>query len=490
MIEECKNISESSDGSFEYDPEELKKAMEMSHVAGNSSWEGKMEHQDKEFSKLQSTKNEKDHVGDDIKNPQASESKFVEIEVSTQASDTTGEKHLNPDGQQTTAPKIEMVSTHTKSESSGGSQNFRLKNMSPDIKEIKEDCTLNQKSEGTLTDNDPAVMQKDNNISLRIKNLSQNLNSMGRTLNAKEFHKAVTWLRAIVENLQKFPGNQKYREIFLDNKTFKQRLLPFQDCMQFLHNLGFQNDGKKLEMRDENEFVTAAALKTLATIKPEQQPIQKPIRSDQKLESEDMQAQSSLPRSFVGVDVESKQKKSSKVEPASVDSAEAPAIEMAEISRLNNQIMELERNLEDSDKELKILKDKHDRKQAEYSEELKSWKDRLAAAEQKKARIKKESAEENKKREKLESLIAQKDREIKELQGRLGMSTRDENKQKLIINETNVDRYKSRQVDRTFSKQPIESSEREDSDSSLVYNNSSYDALIESGVKGISFVYT
>merc|ERR1719233_847082 len=134
---------------------------------------------------------------------------------------------------------------------------------------------------------------------------------MGRTIvDPNKFAVAVKTLRKIAANLQKHEGVQKYRELNLENKVLNERLFQFPDCMQFLHNLGFQKQGKKLIMEDENVAATATAIETLAKAvhTPPEKPIERlprmPKIFDQALLKEAMRKQCSLPDSSMEIDDE------------------------------------------------------------------------------------------------------------------------------------------------------------------------------------------
>jgi len=165
--------------------------------------------------------------------------------------------------------------------------------------------------EGPVTVSGRALGLKDEKIGLRIGRLERYRVSMGRTiLDPNEFGLAVKTLRKIAGNLQKHPGNQKFRELNLENEVLKKRLFRFSDCMQFLNYLGFQKEGTKLVMKDENVAATATAIDTLAKAvhTPPAKPIEKLPRKpkifDQALLHKALQAQSSLPDSSVEVDEE------------------------------------------------------------------------------------------------------------------------------------------------------------------------------------------
>merc|ERR1719285_1171649 len=132
---------------------------------------------------------------------------------------------------------------------------------------------------------------------------------MGRTiLDPKDFTVAVKTLRKIAGNLQKYPGVQKYRELNLENEALKKRLFRLSDCMKFLENLGFQKQGTKLVLKDENPAATATAIETLAKAKhsPPEKPIERlprmPKIFDQALLNKAKLAQSSLPDSSMEID--------------------------------------------------------------------------------------------------------------------------------------------------------------------------------------------
>jgi len=163
--------------------------------------------------------------------------------------------------------------------------------------------------EGPVTVSGKALGLKDKNIGLRIGRLERYRISMGRTiLDPKDFTAAVKTLRKIAGNLQKHQGVQKFRELNLENEALKKRLFRFSDCIQFLENLGFQKQGTKLVMKDENPATTATAVETLAKAKhtPPEKPIERlprmPKIFDQALLNKAKRAQSSLPDSSMEID--------------------------------------------------------------------------------------------------------------------------------------------------------------------------------------------
>merc|ERR1719320_1056 len=134
---------------------------------------------------------------------------------------------------------------------------------------------------------------------------------MGRTMiDLKEFTVAVKTLRKIAGNLQKYPGVQKYRELNLENEALKRRLFRFSDCMQFLNNLGFQKQGSKLIMQDENTAATVTAVDTLAKAvhTPPAKPIERLPRNpkifDQSLLNKALRQKSTLPDASIEIDEE------------------------------------------------------------------------------------------------------------------------------------------------------------------------------------------
>jgi len=176
-------------------------------------------------------------------------------------------------------------------------------------KKVDEDEEPQYDWEGPVTVSGRALGLVDKKIGIRIGRLERYRISMGRTIvDPNKFNMAVKTLRKIALNLQKYPGVQKYRELNYENKVLSARLFQFPDCMQFLNNLGFQKQGKKLIMQDENAAATATAVETLAKAvhTPPEKPIERlprmPKIFDQAVLNKVMREQSSLPDSSVEID--------------------------------------------------------------------------------------------------------------------------------------------------------------------------------------------
>lgn len=176
---------------------------------------------------------------------------------------------------------------------------------------VEEDKEPQYDWEGPVTVSGRALGLMDKQIGIRIGRLERYRISMGRTIpDPNKFAVAVKTLRKIAGNLQKHQGVQKYRELNLENKVLNDRLFKYADCMQFLHSLGFQKQGKKLIMEDENAAATAMAIETLAkaVYTPKEKPIErlprKPKIYDQTLLNRAMRERSSLPDSTIVIDDE------------------------------------------------------------------------------------------------------------------------------------------------------------------------------------------
>lgn len=94
--------------------------------------------------------------------------------------------------------------------------------------------------------NESEVNKYEKPFNIKKDNILTHYNVMNNALSLNQRYNVNELLKKIITNIIKYPHDDKYKSINLENKTFKENLSKYQECLIFMKNIGFKEttDGK------------------------------------------------------------------------------------------------------------------------------------------------------------------------------------------------------------------------------------------------------